>query len=436
MFHDRTEAGRLLAKRLRDSVLSSIEGDSPVVIALPRGGVVVGQAVAEDLKIPLDILIVRKIGAPSEPEFGIGAIAEDGTSWINVEFANAVGATRLMIQEIMQFESEEISRRIKRIRQGREPLSLEGRSVILVDDGLATGATALVAARSLRRQRVKKIILAVPACASDSLDLIKREVNEVICLTSSENFQSVSKWYEDFSQVSDDQVIETLAKFQDQKALFDVYSEVEITSGELHLPGELVVPSGALGLVIFAHGSGSSRMSPRNLMVARALNRAKIGTLLFDLLTPQESEERENVFDVDLLSKRLISATQWVRTYPETKPLKIGYFGASTGAAAALKAASQFGNGIAAVVSRGGRPDLTGNRIHLVDTPTLLIVGGNDEIVLALNRQAQSQLKNARVLVIPGATHLFEEPGALEHVAEYSIDWFTKHFSEVAAKAA
>ena len=428
-FHDRAEAGRLLAKRLRDSVFEAIIDDDPVVIALPRGGVVVGQVVAEELKIPLDVLIVRKIGAPSEPEFGIGAVAEDGTSWINVEFANAVGATRLMIQEIMQFESEEIERRVKKIRQGREPLSLSGRAVILVDDGLATGATALVAARSLRRQGVKKIILAVPACASDSMVLVKREVNEVVCLTSSDNFQSVSKWYEDFSQVSDEKVVEILGR--------EVRAEVDIPSGQLQLPGELVIPAQARGVVIFAHGSGSSRMSPRNIQVARALNRAGLGTLLFDLLTPQESEEREKVFDVDLLSKRLISASQWILRQPAAIGLKFGYFGASTGAAAALKAASQLGDRVSAVVSRGGRPDLTGTRIRLVSAPTLLIVGGHDELVLALNRQALGQLKNARLLVIPGATHLFEEPGALEHVAEHSIDWFVKHFSgDVESKAA
>ena len=430
IFHDRADAGRLLAKRL-----ARFKSENPVIVAIPRGGVVVAEVIAEALDAPLDIVIVRKIGAPAQPEFGIGAIGEDGTSWINVEFANAVGATRSMLQEIMQFESEEIARRVKAIRRGQEPLDLKERAVILVDDGLATGATALVAARSLRQRGVKKVILAVPAGAAESMAMIGREVNETICLEVSDNFHALSNWYEDFLQVTDEKVIEILANANRQERI-----DVEIRSGRLCLPGELVIPKNALGLVIFAHGSGSSRLSPRNLQVGKMLNRAGLATLLFDLLTPQESEDRENIFDIDLLSERLQVATAWIRNDPRIKEkvqgLKIGYFGASTGAAAALSAAAKLGTVIAAVVSRGGRPDLTGTSIRLVVSPTLLIVGGYDELVLDLNRQVMSILPHARLVTIPGATHLFEEPGALERVAEFSIEWFTRHFSAPVAAPA
>ncbi|WP_252375205.1 dienelactone hydrolase family protein [Nonomuraea sp. KC401] len=198
------------------------------------------------------------------------------------------------------------------------------------------------------------------------------------------------------------------------------------------MPGDLVVPDGARGMVVFVHGSGSSRLSPRNRYVAGALNEAGLGTLLFDLLTPQEEAARENVFDIGLLTRRLLERTAWVRERPATAGLPIGYFGASTGAAAALAAAAEPGNPITAIVSRGGRPDLAAEKLEAVRAPALLIVGGRDPVVLRLNEEAQRRLNaESRLSVVPGATHLFEEPGALEIVADQASDWFTGHFSAV-----
>jgi putative phosphoribosyl transferase len=180
--------------------------------------------------------------------------------------------------------------------------------------------------------------------------------------------------------------------------------------------------------VVFAHGSGSSRHSARNRYVASVLNQARLGTLLFDLLTAEEEVDRANVFDIALLARRLTGATGWLRAQPGTARLPVGYFGASTGAAAALLAAAEPGADIAAVVSRGGRPDLASPRLGLVRAPTLLIVGGNDEAVLALNRRAQAELRCENDLaVVPGATHLFEEPGTLAAAAALARDWFTGH---------
>ncbi|MFG6200874.1 dienelactone hydrolase family protein [Nonomuraea sp. JJY05] len=195
------------------------------------------------------------------------------------------------------------------------------------------------------------------------------------------------------------------------------------------MSGDLVVPDGAHGVVVFAHGSGSSRLSPRNRYVAGALNKAGLGTLLFDLLTPQEEADRANVFDIGLLAERLLERTRRLREQEEEAAgLPIGYFGASTGAAAALWAAAEPDNAISAIVSRGGRPDLAGPRLAAVRAPTLLIVGGRDPIVVKLNEEAQQRLRaESRITVVPGATHLFEEPGALETVAEHARNWFTTH---------
>jgi putative phosphoribosyl transferase len=192
----------------------------------------------------------------------------------------------------------------------------------------------------------------------------------------------------------------------------------------LALPGHLTVPRGAVGTVVFAHGSGSSRHSPRNQFVADRLNAAGLGTLTFDLLTEAEARDRRNVFDIGLLASRLARAVEWVHEVAVTD-LPVALFGASTGAAAALVAASDPSRAIAAVVSRGGRPDLAGDRIGLVTAPTLLIVGGADTEVLALNRDAAQQLQcEHQLTIVPGATHLFAEPGTLEAVASLAADWF------------
>jgi putative phosphoribosyl transferase len=204
--------------------------------------------------------------------------------------------------------------------------------------------------------------------------------------------------------------------------------EVTVAAGAARLGGHLTLPDRPSGVVVFAHGSGSSSHSPRNRFVATVLNEAGLGTLLVDLLTPAEEHDRANVFDIELLAGRLIGATDWLHSQPGTAGLPVGYFGASTGAAAALWAAADPAAGVAAIVSRGGRPDLAGPALRSVEAPTLLVVGGRDHVVFGLNREAQTQLRcENRLVVIPGATHLFEEPGTLRAAAEAARDWFTDH---------
>jgi len=205
---------------------------------------------------------------------------------------------------------------------------------------------------------------------------------------------------------------------------------IQIVSDSIRLEGELAIPADAAGVVLFAHGSGSSRLSPRNQFVAQALQKAGVGTLLFDLLTEEEARDRENVFDIDFLAHRLSDATRWLRNHGETRGYALGYFGASTGAAAALAAAAQ-NETIAAVVSRGGRPDLAMRHLGAVRAPTLLIVGGRDFGVIELNEKAYRVLRCEKSLkIVPGATHLFEEPGTLEQVAELAADWFRRHLKK------
>ncbi len=205
-------------------------------------------------------------------------------------------------------------------------------------------------------------------------------------------------------------------------------SLVHIRTDSVRLEGELHIPQGAKGIVIFVHGSGSSRLSPRNTFVAQVLRSAGLGTLLFDLLTGEEDTDYQNRFNIPLLARRLIAVTQWVGTQEQTRALQIGYFGASTGAAAALIAVVEQGKDIKAIVSRGGRPDLAEEVLGSVNVPTLFIVGGNDNVVIKLNRDASLRMRTKIELkIIPGATHLFEEPGALEEVARLATEWFTKY---------
>jgi putative phosphoribosyl transferase len=209
-------------------------------------------------------------------------------------------------------------------------------------------------------------------------------------------------------------------------------NEVQIHAERKVLPGNLSIPEGAVGLVLFAHGSGSSRHSPRNQFVARTLNNAGLATLLFDLLTPEEEaidmQTREHRFNIRLLAERLVHATRWAKQQDDTRNLEIGYFGSSTGGGAALVAAAESPQNVSAVVSRGGRPDLAGEALPKVRAPTLLIVGGNDDIVIELNELARDQMRcEVKLKIVPGATHLFEEPGALEKVAKLASDWFVNH---------
>ena len=202
----------------------------------------------------------------------------------------------------------------------------------------------------------------------------------------------------------------------------------EVLIPPVGLAGSLIVPTGAHGIVVFAHGSGSSRLSPRNVAVADALNRQGMATLLFDLLTVEEEADRSNVFDIPLLANRLVDAVRWLDRESKVASLPLGLFGASTGAAAALAAAAELGQRVGAVVSRGGRPDLAGNALDRVHTPTLLIVGGADSGVIELNELAHSRLKGPKTLeIVPGASHLFPEPGAMEAVIGHAGRWFSQY---------
>lgn len=420
-FVDRAHAGDLLGERL-----AALLGDQDVVvIALPRGGVPVAARVAARLDAPLDVVVVRKIGLPSQPEVAVGAVGEGGVIVINPAVARRLPGAQL--DELAHRQEAEVEARLARWRSGPGLLgSLRGRTVVLVDDGIATGATARAAAAVLRHHGPDRVVLAVPVAGREALETLAAEVDDVVCLLVPDDFRAVGLWYEDFAQVPDDDVRHLLddAAAGSRAATADV----QIPSDVGALPGTLTVPSAATGLVVFAHGSGSSRHSPRNVAVAERLNDAGLATLLLDLLTAEEAADRSAVFDIPLLASRLAAATAWAGTEPALTDLPLGYFGASTGAGAALWAAADHPRHLRAVVSRGGRPDLAAERLPQVQAPTLLVVGALDTDVLALNRAAQDRLTcPTELAVVSGATHLFEEPGTLEAAGAHAVRWFLRH---------
>ncbi|WP_370329345.1 phosphoribosyltransferase family protein, partial [Mycolicibacterium hippocampi] len=343
-FDDRMDAGRQLAQHLEP-----LRGKDIVVLGLPRGGVPVGFQVAQSLQAPLDVLVVRKLGVPFQPELAFGAIGEDGVRVLNDRVVHEAHLDGDAMDAVERKQRAELRRRVERFRAGRNRIPLTGRIAVIVDDGIATGATAKAACQVARAHGAKRVVLAVPIGPEDVAERFAGYADEVICLQRPAYFSAVGQGYRHFTQTSDDEVVTLLDRARGGKPktggtgaedppLRD--EEVEVVAGPVTLAGHLTVPENPSGVVVFAHGSGSSRHSPRNRYVAEVLNEAGLATLLFDLLTPDEERHRANVFDIELLARRLVDVTCWLAGRPATASLPVGYVGASTGAGAALVAAA------------------------------------------------------------------------------------------------
>lgn len=429
IFADRADAGRQLGLRLE-----YLRGGDAVVLGVPRGGVPVAYEVAKALDAELDVILVRKLGVPSQPELAMGAIGEDGAYALDPRVLSLARVRHKDLEAVERRERRLLDDRVARFRAGRTHLDLGGRTAVIVDDGIATGSTVRVACSIARKLGAARVILAVPVAPADTLRTLT-EADEVVCLSTPRHLSAVSQHYRDFSPTSDDEVALLLdaAARRAQRASSPhgnpgLDQDVQIHSDGVRLQGHLNLPRSAAGVVVFAHGSGSGRHSPRNRFVASVLQQAGLGTLLLDLLSPAEELDRGNVFNIELLARRLTAATAWLGGLPDTASCSVGYFGASTGAGAALWAAGEQGEQIGAVVSRGGRPDLAGPWLGLVRAPTLLIVGSADHRVLELNRGAQAQMRCPnRLELVQGATHLFEEAGTLEQAAVLARNWFVQH---------
>ena len=440
MFSDRRMAGQRLAQALR-----RYRGPETVVLGLPRGGVPVAAEVAAALSAPLDVIVVRKLGVPFQPELAMGAVGEGGVTIVNHEVMQTLHVSEVELSAVAERERRVVEERAHRFRPASERLTLDGKVAVIVDDGIATGSTARAACAVARASGAALVVLAVPWPRQTVIPSTGPRSTSS-CASSARSASTRSgQFYEDFGQTTDDEVAALLrlaaaatagdSEQEDSSVVrhlmpehADEDREVSIPIPGAELAGHLTIPAGAREVVLFAHGSGSSRHSPRNRYVASVLQEGGLGTLLFDLLTASEEAHRSAVFDIDLLASRLVATSEWLEREPAAAGLPIAYFGASTGAAAALAAAAERPEQTAAVVSRGGRPDLAMPILAEVRAPTLLIVGGLDEVVLELNGRAQRRLTcENRLAIVPGATHLFEEAGTLAQAAHLARDWFLDH---------
>lgn len=429
-FRDRHEAMRGLA-----TALARYRGAHAVVLAIPRGAVPMGRQLADELEADFDVVLVRKLGAPGQPELAIGAVDEHGSVTLNA-LAERSGADAAYVHASAAHELDVIRRRRQRYGRGRAPLPLAGRTVIVVDDGLATGATMRAALQAVRAQAPARVVCAVPVAARDSLGAVAPLADEVVCLATPSPFQAVSAYYRDFATVDDDEV-ERVLRGEGRHApgpaegagdgTGDV-SDVRIAAPHAVLAGELAMPAHARGLVLFAPGGGSRR-GARERSIAAALQRRGIGTLLVDLSTVDEGHDPAARGDVPRLAQRLQAALAWAGDVG-APGLPVGLFGSGTGAAAALIVAAAHPREVAAVATAGARVDRVDEDVLAqVRTPVLLLVGGEDGAVLACNRQAQAAMARwASLEVVEGATHRFEEPGALARVAEAAGYWFAAQF--------
>jgi putative phosphoribosyl transferase len=428
-FTDRSVAGRELAERLE-----TLHVEDPVVFGLARGGLPVAYEVAKALHAPLDVLAVCRIYAPGNPALAIGGLAEGDVRVLNHQVLDPLHVGVGQLETVVARARMELEQRVRSYRHGRPPTTVHDRTAILVVDGLASGSTSRAALRATRAHHPRRLVLATPMGPINTLESLREEVDDLVCLLEVDPGVAVRDCYERFELTTEHEVTLLLARAAGNRA-----ARAKLRSRKVSIPvndggdleGELCLPHDAVGLVMFAHGSGSNRRSHRKRVVTRELNRRGLATLLVDLLTADEVEDLENLFDVDLLAARLVAATRWVGEQPRLAKLQVGLIGASTGAAAALQAAAELPDTIGAVVTRGGRPDLVAGSLHDVQAPVLLIVGGLDEAVLELNRTAQPQLAGtSELVVIPGATHRFEERGALDEVARLAADWFSLRLAE------
>jgi putative phosphoribosyl transferase len=414
MFRNRKEAGKVLAEVLRKRGYQK-----PVVLGIPRGGVIIATEVARELDGDVGVAVARKLGAPGQPELGIGAVTADGTAWVDEHLAKMSGADRAYIEREVSAQVEEAKRREKVYDHRYQP-ALKGRTVLVVDDGLATGATARAALRAVRNAGASRVVLAVPVAPPHTVRELEDEADEVVAATVDEDFYAIGQFYLDFRPVSDDEVRQALeANSKRDRSISR--REVTIPKGDLHLSARLLIPAGngPFPCVVFVHGLGSDKDSPRNVPIAEHLLDAGIASLLFDLNGHGESPEDPKgraAFPLDLQA-----AFAWAEAEPSIDNNRIGISGSSIGGVIAIEALRLGLVTPKTMVLRA--PPVETNDFAGLETPVLVLCGQFDP----LRRQIEeaTAVTDAAILsVVPGAGHLFEEPGTLDEALARTVRWF------------
>jgi putative phosphoribosyl transferase len=448
MRRDRQEGGRLLAKEL-----GRFRSERPIVLGVARGGVPVALEVAKALHAPLDVMTVQKVGADECPEYTIAAVAEGGPPHVRLESLQLVGVTEVDAAERAERAAAELLQRARAYRGDAPAPNLAGRTVLLIDDGVATGATACAAAKAARRRGAARVILAAPVIAAAAELELRHELDEVVALDWPRPFLAVGIWYECFDRVSEQNVVDCLRlagaplpqreadrifgrACQPAAALAAEALEIPCEGSSLgFIESDLVRPAGAKGIVVFS--TGSIRESPRYRLISRALHQAGLATLRCDLLTPTERRDQATRLPVDpkVLPHRIAGVIRWISTHPTTRGMHRGLYGAGAGAEGALVSVAGDPELVEAVVVRAGQLDTVSTlTLASIRAPVLLVVGSRDENVLSVNRAALSHFAIGDLAVVPGATDLFGEPGALEAVSRLAADWFKRWLERAAAR--
>ncbi len=420
-FQDRDDAGRRLGRLLEKRGL-----ERPLVLGIPRGGVPVAAQVARAVHGELGVVVARKIGAPSQPELAIGAVTADGVAWINEPLAADAGAGKDYLDREIAAQAAEARRREAVFNSHRRG-SVAGRPVIIVDDGIATGATALAAARSMRAAGAKPLIVAVPVGPPHTLGLLRQEADEVITLHEERDFWAIGQFYVDFHPMDDAEVLDVLAGFRAAPGTV----EARIRRDGVELAARLRLPGQVAPVVVFVHGLGSSKESPRNVVIAERLVDAGFAALLFDLSGHGEStpDPREGL---DAYVDDLAAAFAWLKDQPGVDSGRIAIAGSSLGAVVALRAVQSGRVKPAALVLRA--PPADPDDFRGLAVPALLLVGSHDPL-LEQAREAGALTTSVRLQVVPGAGHLFEEPGTLEAATEATVSWLRGQLAAPAAPA-
>jgi len=440
LFVDRSDAGRRLAERL-----DFLRDENLVVLGLPRGGVPVAYEVAIAFDAPLDVIVVRKLGLPQNPEVAMGAIGEGGTRVIDSEITQLAHVSPIELERVERVESDELASRVMRFRAGRRRLDLQGRTALIIDDGLATGSTARVACIVARQLGASRIIVAAPVASPEAASRILDEADLFVCLQTPVPFRAVGAHYIDFSQTADSEVVLLLdaamrlaGRARNLKDLPDTYGEIDLAVDSVALSGELHLPFAPDNLVVLARGVTGETGDAASRYTAAVMNEAGIGTVLVDLVTPMERAvglTPENY----VLTRRLVLVTEKLQRHSELKGIPIGYFDAGAGAAVLLGAAAHEGSAVSAVVAFAPRLFEAGPWVREVSAPTLMLYSRFDEGLLELNRQSANQMRcpHLQILIETDAGPA-DSPLAVTAIgmAEHAKDWFVRYLSSADANRA
>jgi putative phosphoribosyl transferase len=430
MFEDRTQAGRALAAKLAPSIKPPC-----VVVAIPRGGVTVALPIVERLRVPLTVVYARKLTAPVAPEFAFGALDEDGQAIIDWSAVGLLGLAPDDVERAKTRVAAEIRRRMALYQVPALAQYLPGSGVVLVDDGLATGLTMRAALVYARRHGAREITVAVPCASAQAAALFRREADRFVSLVVDEAFMAVGGYYRDFSPVVDEEVTTMLARARELAQPPTATTALRLSfknSRGLNLAGVLLAPDspGPHPVVVFAHGLGSDKDSPRNRATAEALRAEGVAAFLFDFTGHGESEGKPQESTPVQQTDDLLSALDVVATLDSLDADRVGVAGASSGAAVALRVAAER-PAVRSVVLRSGNPEGAEAAAERVKAPTLLIVGERDEPIRSANQDLLGRLAGpSRLEVVRRGDHLFEDPEALARAITLAVDWFKRHLSE------